>query len=70
MTNKKAIQNNYGQNNRPTVLIVLPVYNEEKALRRGVERLTSFLRDHNKYDWKIVIADKNTHDNTGNIGRE
>lgn len=54
---------------RPSALVVLPVYNEEKALRQSVETLTDFLRNHDRYEWKIVIADNNSQDSTGEIGR-
>lgn len=55
--------------NRPSALVVLPVYNEEKALRQSVQTLTDFLRNHDKYQWEIVIADNNSKDTTGEIGR-
>ena len=70
MTNKQNLQNNDGMNKRPSALIVLPVYNEEKAVRKGVETLLSFLNDHGQYEWKVVIADNNSNDRTGEIGRE
>lgn len=54
---------------RPSALVVLPVYNEEKALRQSVQILTDFLHSHDRYDWKIVIADNNSKDRTGEIGR-
>jgi glycosyltransferase involved in cell wall biosynthesis len=56
-------------NHRPSVLIVLPVYNEERTLRKSVFTLTHFLRRHGKYKWKIIIADNNSIDGTGDIGR-
>src|SRR4030065_984550 len=31
--------------------------------------LTDFLRNHDRYEWKIVIADNNSQDSTGEIGR-
>src|SRR4030042_3378546 len=55
---------------RPSALVVLPVYNEEKVLRQSVQTLTDFLRNHDRYEWKIVIADNNSKDRTGEIGRE
>jgi glycosyltransferase involved in cell wall biosynthesis len=55
---------------KSSALVVLPVYNEEKSLRKGVETLTSFLKGHDSYEWKIVIADNNSNDNTGEIGLE
>jgi glycosyltransferase involved in cell wall biosynthesis len=56
--------------NRPSALIVLPVYNEEKALEKGVLTLLAFLKGYEKYEWKIVIADNNSKDSTGDIGRK
>jgi len=53
-----------------SVLIVLPVYNEEKALRKSVNNLTTFLQNYGNYSWKIVIADNNSKDSTGEIGRK
>jgi glycosyltransferase involved in cell wall biosynthesis len=55
---------------RPTVLIVLPVYNEEKMLRQSIETLTAFLSDYGRYEWRIVIADNNSQDSTGDLGRK
>jgi glycosyltransferase involved in cell wall biosynthesis len=69
MSNKKNIQNQATEGNRPSALIVLPVFNEEKGLRKGVETLTSFLSDYERYEWKIVIADNNSQDSTGEIAR-
>jgi len=53
-----------------SALIVLPVYNEEKVLRKSVATLMSFLQDYGRYEWKIVIADNNSQDGTGRIGEE
>ncbi len=55
---------------KPSALVVLPVYNEEKALRKGVETLTSYLKGYDRYEWGIVIADNNSNDSTGTIGLE
>ncbi len=54
---------------KPSSLVVLPVYNEEKGLRTGVETLISYLKNYDRYEWKIVIADNNSNDSTGEIGR-
>jgi len=65
-------ENQQDQNNkedRPLALVVFPVYNEEKRLRQGVETLISFLKDYDRYEWKIVIADNNSIDSTSEIGR-
>jgi glycosyltransferase involved in cell wall biosynthesis len=56
-------------NNLPSALVVLPVYNEEKALRKSIDTLTAFLKEYDRYDWKIVIADNNSQDSTGEISR-
>jgi glycosyltransferase involved in cell wall biosynthesis len=58
------------QTKRQSVLVVLPVYNEETSLETGVQTLTSFLQNHDRYEWRIVIADNNSLDKTGDIGRE
>ncbi len=69
MSNEKKTRDQANLENRPSVLIVFPVYNEEKVLRESVNILTSFLRNHNNYEWKIIIADNNSQDGTGDIGR-
>jgi glycosyltransferase involved in cell wall biosynthesis len=70
MSINKISQDQSKQHGQKSTLVVLPVYNEEKALRRGVETLTSFLRDHDGYEWQIMIADNNSTDATGEIGRD
>ena len=70
MTNEKEVQVQDNNNKRPSALVVLPVYNEEKAVRKGVETLISFLNNHDRYEWKVVIADNNSNDRTAEIGRE
>ncbi|HDH05625.1 MAG TPA: glycosyltransferase [Nitrospirae bacterium] len=69
MTSKENLQGRNAKKDHPSALVVLPVYNEEKALRQSVKTLTSFLREHDNYNWKIVIADNNSRDSTGEIGR-
>jgi glycosyltransferase involved in cell wall biosynthesis len=70
MSNKENDQNQADREGRPSALVVLPVYNEEKVLRQSVKTLTAFLAKNEKYSWKIVIADNNSNDRTGSIGRE
>ncbi len=70
MADKENLMNQKNMEDGPTALVVLPVYNEEKALRKGVEILTAFLTDYDRYNWKIVIADNNSKDSTGEIGRK
>ncbi|GAB4534999.1 MAG: hypothetical protein Fur0020_02090 [Thermodesulfovibrionia bacterium] len=54
---------------KPSMLVVIPVYNEEKALERSIHTLTSFLDKYRDFRWRIVIADNNSNDKTGSIGR-
>ncbi len=70
MTSKKNLQEQSVEGGLPSALVVLPVYNEEKGLRHGVETLMDFLKDYDRYEWKIVIADNNSQDTTGDIGRQ
>jgi len=70
MNNIDNLKNQAPQVNRSSALIVLPVYNEEKALQKGVLTLLAFLKGNEDYKWKIVIADNNSKDRTGDIGRK
>jgi len=56
--------------NKPSVLVTIPVYNEEKVLERSIATLKGFLDKHKDYKWQIVIADNNSNDRTGIIGNE
>lgn len=49
--------------------VVIPVYNEERALPRSIEELRRFLTDNIAYDWRIVIADNASTDSTLEIAR-
>ncbi len=69
MPKTNNLQNHETNGKLPSVLVVLPVYNEEKGLRQGVESLMLFLKDYDRYKWEIVIADNNSQDSTGEIGR-
>jgi len=52
-----------------TVHVVLPVFNEEKALEGSVEKLLSFLKEHGgTLSWRITIADNGSTDATQTIG--
>jgi glycosyltransferase involved in cell wall biosynthesis len=70
MSNTENIQNQAYRGNRYSVLVVLPVYNEEKVLLKSVQTLTAFLSNYDRFKWKIVIADNNSKDSTGDIGRK
>ncbi len=53
-----------------TVDVVVPVYNEEKALPRSIPVLRDFLAGNAfPYDWRIVIADNASVDNTPAVSR-
>lgn len=70
MSNETTGKYQSSPSKRPAALIVLPVYNEEKAVRKGVETLLTFLDGYDRYDWKVIIADNNSNDRTAEIGRE
>lgn len=48
----------------PSIDVVLPVYNEESQLRPSVEMLINFLNQTLQKNWKIVIANNGSTDNT------
>lgn len=52
-----------------TVEVVIPVYNEERALPESIPVLRDFLAsDKFPYDWRILIADNASIDNTPEVG--
>ncbi|TME51999.1 MAG: glycosyltransferase [Chloroflexi bacterium] len=51
-----------------TVEIVVPVYNEERDLERGVRRLRSYLDARFPFHSIVTIADNASDDQTGTIG--
>ncbi|MGO9890407.1 MAG: glycosyltransferase [Solirubrobacteraceae bacterium] len=51
------------------VEIVIPVYNEERALAASIHRLHRFLDTHMPYSWQITIADNASTDITPEIAR-
>lgn len=55
---------------RPTVDIVLPVYNEVGVLRQSVEKVLEFVSGQPQYNWHITIADNGSNDGTGPLARE
>jgi glycosyltransferase involved in cell wall biosynthesis len=50
--------------------VVVPVYNEEKALPVSIPRLAEFLRESLPYEWRIVIADNASVDETPAVSRK
>ena len=55
---------------RAWVDIVVPVYNEEAVLADSVYRLHTYLSDEFPLDWRIVIADNASTDQTASVARE
>jgi glycosyltransferase involved in cell wall biosynthesis len=47
-----------------TVDVVLPVYNEEHVLERSVRALHVYCTDNLNHEWRIVIADNGSRDET------
>ena len=54
---------------RPVVDIVLPVYNEEKELRRNLLRLLDHLEHGFPFAYRVTIADNASTDDTWSIAR-
>lgn len=53
-----------------TVEVVIPVYNEERALPQSIPVLKEFLESEKfPYDWRILIADNASTDSTPDVGR-
>ncbi len=51
--------------------ITIPCYNEEKILKNSIHALLSFLNENiTEKDWKIVIVDNNSKDNTKEVGKK
>lgn len=55
---------------RPSVDVVIPVYNEERALPDCVEKLSTFLRENLQNPWRILIADNGSIDGTLAVCRQ
>ncbi|MFQ5473814.1 MAG: dolichyl-phosphate beta-glucosyltransferase [Dehalococcoidia bacterium] len=53
-----------------SVEVVVPVYNEQRALPESIPTLLDFLAsDAFPYEWRILIADNASIDNTPEVGR-
>lgn len=55
---------------KPTVEVVIPVYNEERDLPRCIERLHGFLHDRLPNPWRILVADNGSTDRTLQVAEE
>ena len=51
------------------ILLVLPVYNEEKVLAKSVDKLVAYMSGNINGDWSILIADNASTDSTGRIAK-
>jgi len=52
------------------LLITIPAFNEEKVIRENVLQVLNFCNKNlSVYDYKIVIADNNSHDETAKISK-
>ena len=50
--------------------VVIPVYNEQRILESSIDTLRTFLLENfSKYDWKIIIANNASKDNTLEIAK-
>jgi len=54
----------------PLVEIVIPVYNEERALRPCIAKLRAYLTETFPYRWQITVADNASKDRTWEIAQE
>jgi len=52
-----------------TVDVVIPVFNEEKALPRNIVILADFLKANLLNPWQIIIADNASTDNTKSVSK-
>jgi len=50
------------------VSVILPVYNEEKVLRKSVDRIRSMLKEM-PYDFEIIISEDGSTDKTAEIAK-
>ena len=50
-----------------TVDVLIPVFNEEKALPRNIVILADFLKANLRNPWQIIIADNASTDNTRSV---
>lgn len=50
--------------------VVIPVYNEERALEPSVTTLREFLQNRCSYHWRIVIADNASVDHTPEVAKK
>ncbi len=52
------------------VNVTIPVYNEEKILPTSITSLHTFLAQHCRFDWEIVVANNASIDNTLEVAKQ
>ncbi len=52
---------------KKTILLVVPVYNEEEILERSIARLVGYMSKNVAERWKILIADNASNDRTAEV---
>ena len=50
--------------------VVIPVYNEEAILMSSISSLTTYLAQHIPLQWRVIIADNASTDNTWLIAEQ
>lgn len=55
---------------KPTVEVIIPVYNEERDLPKCIEKLHAFLKEHLENPWTITVADNGSKDRTLEVAKE
>lgn len=56
---------------KPSLNVVIPVYNEEKELEESVRTLSTYLSEHlTDFDWTITVADNASTDGTLKIAKK
>ena len=50
--------------------VVIPVYNEEAILMSSISSLTAYLAQHVPMQWRVIIADNASTDNTWSIAKQ
>jgi glycosyltransferase involved in cell wall biosynthesis len=50
-----------------TIDVVIPVLNEERALRGSVESLREYLAAHCPHEWRVMVADNGSTDRTPDV---
>ena len=55
---------------RYSVDVVIPVHNEGKTLKSSIIKLTKYLEANVSFDWRIIVADNASKDNTPEVSKE